>query len=182
MTDKNNIRTWSGVFFSPLDPKPEDIKAEDIAHALSLLCRANGHFRCFYSVCQHCIACYDEACSRGLSREVRLACLLHDASEAFISDITRPVKHNLPEYLIIEKRLQDTIYRRFGIDPDDRDVMDRVTEIDDAMLYHEFLALSGYPLYDSVPEIASQPVLGLRPFEETEKNYLDILHTLTEDK
>ena len=120
---------------------------------------------------QHCLACCDEACARGLSREVRLACLLHDASEAFISDITRPVKHNLPEYLVIEKRLQDTIYRRFGIDPEDAEVM-----------RNEFLALSGYPLYDSVPEIASQPVFGFRPFEETEKSYLEILYKLTEDK
>ena len=182
MTDRNNIRTWSGVFFSPLDPSPENILPQDIAHALSLLCRANGHFRCFYSVGQHCLACYDEACARGLSREVRLACLLHDASEAFISDITRPVKHNLPEYLVIEKRLQDTIYRRFGIDPEDAEVMRNVSAIDDAMLYHEFLALSGYPLYDSVPEIASQPVFGFRPFEETEKSYLEILYKLTEDK
>ena len=149
---------------------------------LSLLCRANGHFRCFNSVGQHCLACCDEACARGLSREVRLACLLHDASEAFISDITRPVKHNLPEYLVIEKRLQDTIYRRFGIDPEDAEVMRNVSAIDDAMLYHEFLALSGYPLYDSVPEIASQPVFGFRPFEETEKSYLEILYKLTEDK
>lgn len=163
MTDRNNIRTWSGVFFSPFDPRPENILPQDIAHALSLLC-------------------CDEACARGLSREVRLACLLHDASEAFISDITRPVKHNLPEYLVIEKRLQDTIYRRFGIDPEDAEVMRNVSAIDDAMLYHEFLALSGYPLYDSVPEIASQPVFGFRPFEETEKSYLEILYKLTEDK
>lgn len=118
----------------------------------------------------------------GFPGRIGLACLLHDASEAFISDITRPVKHNLPEYLVIEKRLQDTIYRRFGIDPEDAEVMRNVSAIDDAMLYHEFLALSGYPLYDSVPEIASQPVFGFRPFEETEKSYLEILYKLTEDK
>ena len=92
------------------------------------------------------------------------------------------MKHNLPEYLVIEKRLQDTIYRRFGIDPEDAEVMRNVSAIDDAMLYHEFLALSGYPLYDSVPDIASQPVFGFRPFEETEKSYLEILYKLTEDK
>lgn len=183
MTDKNLIRTWNGVFFSPLDPHREDILPEDIAHSLSLLCRANGHFRCFYSVGQHCLACEEEARAAGLSREIRLACLLHDASEAYISDITRPVKLGLPEYRVIEKRLQDTIYRRFGIDPDDEKIMREVSRIDDAMLYYEFLALGGCALFDEAPPKQSEPLFGLRPFEETERLYLDRLNDLyTEDK
>ncbi len=178
MTDKRLIRTWSGVFFSPLDPHPEDILPEDIAHALSLLCRANGHFSCFYSVGQHCLACEGEAAAGGLSREVRLACLLHDASEAFISDITRPVKLGLPEYRIIEKRLQDTIYRRFGIDPEDGRIMSEVGRIDDAMLYHEFLALGGCALFDEAPPKLTEPEFCFRPFEEVERQYLETLKSL----
>ncbi|MGN1341456.1 MAG: phosphohydrolase [Oscillospiraceae bacterium] len=178
MTDKSMIRTFSGIFFSPLSPSPEDIAPVDIAHALSLLCRANGHFRSFYSVGQHCLSCEREACAAGLPRETRLACLLHDASEAYISDITRPVKLGLPEYRVIEKRLQDTIYRRFGIDPADDTVMREVARIDDAMLYHEFLTQTGYPLYDSAPEILTTPDFGFVPFEETEKQYMRTLNEL----
>ena len=183
MTDKNLIRTWSGVFFSPLSPAPENIRAEDIAHALSLLCHANGHFSCFYSVGQHCLACEAEAAAAGLPRETRLACLLHDASEAYISDITRPVKLGLPEYRIIEKRLQDTIYRRFGVDPEDDGIMREVSRIDDAMLYHEFLALGSCALFDSAPPKLTEPEFRFVPFEQTEKDYLEKLRSLyTEEK
>lgn len=178
MGDKRFIRTWSGIFFSPLEPLPENILPEDMAHALSMLCRANGHFNSFYSVGQHCLACEQEAAAEGLSREIRLACLLHDGSEAYLSDITRPVKPFLPEYLEIEKRLQDTIYRRFGINPEDSELMREVSRIDDSLLYHEFLALSGFPLCDNAPNICSEPDFSFVPFEKTEKNYLNTLFSL----
>ena len=55
------ITTVSGIHFYPLDPNPDDIDIKDIAHALSLICRANGHFKYFYSVAQHCVACANEA-------------------------------------------------------------------------------------------------------------------------
>ena len=178
MVPENHIYTYSGVSFSPLSPYEKDIRAEDIAHALSYMCRANGHFKSFYSVAQHCLACEEEAMLRGLPREIRLACLLHDASEAFISDITRPVKRQLAEYKVIEKRLQDVIYRRFGLDPEDKEIMSAVSEIDDAMLYHEFLALGGLALYETASEINSAPDFGFVPFEETERRFLDKLNDL----
>ena len=59
------ITTWSGIHFTPLEPKKEEIRAEDIAHALSLMTRANGHFPEFYSVAQHCIHCCEEAGARS---------------------------------------------------------------------------------------------------------------------
>ena len=98
---QDTILTYSKIRFAPLSPREADIKLLDIAHSLSLLCRANGHFPEFFSVAQHCINCEREARARGYSKKVRLACLLHDASEAFISDVTRPVKKNLLEYTAI---------------------------------------------------------------------------------
>ena len=178
MTDKSLIRTYSGIFFSPLKPSPEDICPEDIAHALSLMCRANGHFRCFYSVGQHCLACEAEAHAAGLPRETRLACLIHDASEAYISDITRPVKLGLPEYRVIEKRLQDTIYRRFGINPENEEIMREVSRIDDTMLYYEFLELGGHALFDEAPPKLTAPEFVCVPFEETERQFMTVLHNL----
>lgn len=113
------ITTYTKLSFSPLDPKPEDIRIADIAHALSLMTRANGHFKWFYSVAQHSINCALEARAMGCDRKVQLACLLHDASEAYLSDITRPVKKHLPSYLEIENKLQGTIHQVYGLSPTD---------------------------------------------------------------
>ena len=102
----SEIMTYTKKMFDPLHPNAELIDTEDIAHALSMLCRANGHFKSFYSVAQHSINCMKEAKARGYSERIQLACLLHDASEAYLSDVTRPVKAELPRYKEIEARSQ----------------------------------------------------------------------------
>lgn len=73
------ITTFTGKHFYPMSPDPMAICIEDIAHALSLICRGNGHVHKFWSVAEHCICCAKEAEARGLSARVILACLLHDA-------------------------------------------------------------------------------------------------------
>ena len=83
------ICTFTNVVMYPLNPRKEDFRISDIAHALSLMTRANGHFLHFYSVAQHCLNCSYEAEARGYSRRMQLALLLHDASEAYLSDVTR---------------------------------------------------------------------------------------------
>ena len=130
--------TVTGIHFYPLNPNPKDIDIEDIAHALSLICRANGHFRHFYSVAQHCIACAEEAIERGYSPEVILGCLLHDASEAYLCDVTRPVKKHIPQYLQAEEKLQEVIWKRFiGRELTDAEKK-LIFEIDDDILSMEF--------------------------------------------
>ena len=132
------ITTVTGIHFYPLNPNPKDIDIEDIAHALSLICRANGHFRHFYSVAQHCIACAEEAIERGYSPEVILGCLLHDASEAYLCDVTRPVKKHIPQYLRAEEKLQEVIWKRFiGRELTDAETK-LIFEIDDDILSMEF--------------------------------------------
>ena len=132
------ITTVSGIHFYPLDPNPDDIDIKDIAHALSLICRANGHFKYFYSVAQHCIACANEAIARGYSLEVILGSLLHDASEAYLCDVTRPVKKHIPQYLRAEEKLQDVIWERFiGRKLTDAE-QQQIFEIDDHILSQEF--------------------------------------------
>ena len=66
------ITTVTGKHFDPMDPGNQDFNIVDIAHALSLICRGNGHIRFFYSVAQHSIACAEEAVARGYSPEVIL--------------------------------------------------------------------------------------------------------------
>ncbi|MDP0506844.1 MAG: hypothetical protein Q7K47_06360 [Fusobacterium sp. JB019] len=135
------INTYSGVEFYPLSPKEDEIKIEDIAHALSLVCRGNGHVKYFFSVAQHSINCYLEAKARGYSREIQLGCLLHDASEAYLSDITRPVKKELSEYLAIEKNLQGEIYKKFNVNIGKEEVFSKIKLIDDEILKYEMLNL-----------------------------------------
>lgn len=110
------IQTFTGKQFFPLDPRTDDICIEDIAHALSNLCRYGGHTECFYSVAQHCVLV-----SRAVPFEHALRGLLHDASEAYLIDVPRPIKHavGMEEYRLAEKRLEAVIYERFGLDPVD---------------------------------------------------------------
>lgn len=106
------IQTFSGRQFFPLDPRPEDIFFDDIAHGLSLLCRFGGQCERFYSVAEH---------SYHVSTQVALESakwgLLHDAAEAYIGDMLRPTKRMLPDYRKIEQRIQEAIAIRFGLDP-----------------------------------------------------------------
>lgn len=74
------MTTYSKIHLDPINPEPDLINLEDIAHALSLLCRGNGHLKHFYSVGQHSINCAVKAKERGLSVRIQLASLLSDAS------------------------------------------------------------------------------------------------------
>ena len=176
----SSIKTYTGVMFDPLNPEVEQIDILDIAHALSMLCRANGHFQSFYSVGQHCINCAREAAAQGYSRRVQLACLLHDASEAYLSDVTRPVKQELPRYLEIEKPLQDAIWNKYlgnGIcEEEERQVF----AIDDALLAHEFLQLMDTALFPETPEIKSDPEFSFTGFDTCQQEFLTLFHQLTE--
>lgn len=168
------ITTFSKIHFTPLAPKQEDIRIEDIAHALSLMTRANGHFREFYSVAQHSLDCAEVAQAEGRSAREILACLLHDASEAYLSDITRPVKSSLPEYRRIESVLQDAIYGKYipgGITGREAQIVKR---IDDACLYYEFKHFMGEKLFDTAPQIVRLPDYKVRPFREVEDAFLDM--------
>ena len=155
------IYTGKEVEFYPLDPREEEILIEDIGHALSLICRGNGHTNHFYSVAQHSINCAKEAKVRGYSNRVQLACLLHDGSEAYLSDITRPVKKELKEYLIIEDKLQNAIYKKYGIG-------DLTKEELNLMNFHEIIG------EDLVDNYSLEFVL----MSEVEKEFLELFNEI----
>ena len=173
------ILTYSKTKFYPLEPIKADIKIIDIAHSLSLMTRANGHFEHFYSVAQHCVNCYKEARARGYSERVQLGCLLHDASESYISDLTRPVKKNLSQYFIIEEKLQGTIYEWFGIGDLSEEEQEQVKNVDDAMLYYEFKRLMDVCIFDVAPQISMEHDFSLRDFASVEKEFLSAFNKLT---
>jgi uncharacterized protein len=103
------IGTATGIAFNVIDPKIEDIHLHDIAAALSKLCRYGGHCRRSYSVAEHCVHVAHHA-----PPYLALAALMHDASEAYLTDIPRPIKKAMPEYRAIEDRLMTAIGQRFG--------------------------------------------------------------------
>ena len=104
------MQTFTGRQFYPMDPHPNDVDPEDIAHALSLLCRYNGHVERFYSVAEHCVLM-----SRAVAPEHALWALLHDATEAYIGDMIRPLKVHMPDYRAAEDGVMRAIAARFGI-------------------------------------------------------------------
>lgn len=106
------IETFSGHKFDLFDESDtRSITIIDIAHALSLNCRYNGHCKKFYSVAEHSVHC-----SYLVPEEFAFDALMHDASEAYLSDIPRPFKAHIGNYKEIETRVQKRIARRFGFD------------------------------------------------------------------
>lgn len=109
------IRTFTDREFHFLNFGPEDIYIEDIAHALSNICRYGGHSRKFYSVGEHSIKC----CKRGVDWSSRIWGLLHDAAEAYIGDLPKPFKNllsfNHQEIFQYEDRILKAIAEKFGL-------------------------------------------------------------------
>jgi hypothetical protein len=172
MEDGNNkdrgpcILTRSGQDFYFLDPSPEDIIIDDVAHALSLQCRFNGHCQDFYSVAEHSVWV-----SRYLERtygdkELALCGLLHDAAEAYLGDVVSPLKKLLPEYVRIESNIERCIASRFGlVYPFPKEVY----EADRAALAEEFSSLAPFCEPDKA-EKGMTPKRARKLFMNTFKN------------
>lgn len=105
------IQTHTGGQMYPLDPHPAELNIQDIAHSLAMQCRFNGHTKVFYSVAEHCCHVHDV-----LPANLKLAGLLHDASEAYLCDLPRPIKRSggfAAAYLTAEFALERVIAVRF---------------------------------------------------------------------
>ena len=125
----NWLQTYSGNTFWPLDPIADEVDIFDIAHSLSMQCRFAGHCENFYSVAEHCCWIAD-----SLSPENKLWGLLHDASEAYLVDVPRPVKYSLVGYKEIETNLMKVICEKFGLP---EEMPKEVHEADNLILNNE---------------------------------------------
>lgn len=169
------MQTFTGLVFRPFEPTVEMICVEDIAHALSHLCRFAGHTREFYSVGEHCVRA-----SRAIldpfvlaewpdrevtpveldSRRAARAALIHDAAEAYLVDIPSPIKGHIAGYKELEARLERVICERFGVPVEDLH-HPLVKHVDMAMLATEARDLFGKPPqpWSDLPAPVREPIV-----------------------
>ena len=114
--DPSSIKTFTGRV-NPLNATVESINIEDIAHALSRMCRYNGHCHGFISVARHSLWVSSHLETQGHDEVVQLTGLLHDSAETYLGDLVRPLKHSEfgAEYLKVEATLESVIAEKFGI-------------------------------------------------------------------
>jgi uncharacterized protein len=168
------IQTYSGRRFNPTKPNPDAIVIQDIAHALSMQCRFSGHCQKFYSVAQHSVLV-----SHVCNFDDALWGLMHDASEAYLVDVPRPLKQSglFNAYLEFEDRMQKAICKRFGLPEKEPPSVKRADTI--------LLATEARDLMSPLHPDWKQPVEAL-PFrieswgpEEAKKNFLKRFAELT---
>lgn len=157
MSEKQRMGGWMQTYLGgqiyPLDPHPSELDIQDIAHSLSMQCRFNGHTKRFYSVAEHCCHVSDI-----LPEPLKLAGLLHDASEAYLCDLPRPIKQTegfADIYRQAESALERMIAIRFGFEyPYEQ----AIHEADEKLLWTEAIQLMS-PLHPDWP--VGEQIAGL---------------------
>ena len=172
------ITTYTRKHFDPVHPDKELICIQDIAHALSMICRGNGHVSTFWSVGEHCICCAKEALERGYSSQLALACLLHDASECYMSDVPRPLKQEMETYNAIENHLLQVIYQKFLGRVLSVEEERLLKEIDDDLLWYDLDVLLEEKQAGEPPKLHFKLDYTVRPFQEVEQEYLELFERI----
>ncbi len=147
------LQTSSGRRVHLPTPSVDEVDIKDIAAALSKQCRFNGHCDDFYSVAQHCVMGVLMARHLGMSLQIQREFLLHDATEAYLGDVIRPVKRELPLYQEMEQTFWGVISKKFGL-PEVHS--SEVHDLDNYMLVWEketFLPRS--EVWGGLPDISS---------------------------
>ena len=164
----NYITTYTRKHFDPINPDAELICIEDIAHALPMICRGNGHVSSFWSVGEH------------YSNRLVLAALLHDASECYMSDVPRPLKQNMKKYKEYENHLLDVIYTKFLGFTLNIDEEKLIKEIDNALLWYDLKYLLDEESEEKQPKLHVKVDYTVRSFSEVEKEYLGLFEKYRE--
>jgi hypothetical protein len=125
---ESSIQTYTGQMVDIYNPDPSQFSILDIAHSLSMQCRFNGHITRFYSVAEHSVRAAKLVGDWGRP-ELVLGALMHDASEAYLSDIPRPIKRKFDAYIPLEDELMMAISKKFGFDWPMPDIIKKVDDI-----------------------------------------------------
>lgn len=166
------IQTYTNKKFDLVNPSIDDITIIDIAHALSNLCRFTGHLNAYYSVAQHSVIV-----SKWVSQKNALWGLLHDSAEAYLGDVSRPLKRLLPYYNQLEGNLLGVIAEKFGLKPI---IPKEVKKRDTSLLLREAQLFLGPP-----PEIWRMDeypmVIDITPLppQEAKQEFLERFDKLT---
>lgn len=170
-TNKILIQTFTGKSLDVLNPSADDICIEDIAHALSNTARFGGHLNQFFSVAQHCLI-VEEQCKD----EEKLWALLHDATEAYLSDVVTPLKKSeiFKGYKTIEKQLEKVIFEKYGLYGD---IPKSVDIIDKSSFYIEIANFYDHWPKDKLDQLPNYPVKAMTP-AEAEVAYLKRFYEL----
>lgn len=169
------MQTFTGRKFWPMDPLAEEVFIEDIAHSLAMQCRYAGHCIRFYSVAEHSVLM-----ARYLRRhgaKISLAALLHDASEAYLIDVPRPVKPFLEGYRRAEKAVQREVFIRFGL-PEFIPI--EVHDADERIIADELVNLRPMPWHGKHSDPLGVRIRNWSP-EQAEIEFLATFEALTAD-
>lgn len=136
------FRTFSGKKFNILNPTTDMITPEDIARGLAHKPHYSGFSPMYFSIAEHSLLVCElyDMCNPG-DRKGQLQALLHDASEAYTGDMIKPIKNMLPNFVLIENKIQSTIYSKYDIDPAERkakikEIDNRIQDIEADAFYH----------------------------------------------
>jgi uncharacterized protein len=173
------FQTFTGRIVNPTRLNPDDICDEDIAHALSQICRFAGHTKKFYSVAQHSV--YVSMYSKTPDA---LWGLLHDASEAYLVDVPTPVKssYEMAGYRILEARAMRAIMWHYGlpeVEPASVKYADRLSLVSEARTLVTNCDVDAWCSSVGVPRVELFPVIAWSP-EIAENAFMGCLKTLKE--
>jgi len=179
-TRKGNwMQTFTGRQFWPLDPRPEEICIEDIAHSLSMYCRFGGHCKEFYPVGEHSLFVM-----RLVPEKDKLQALLHDAPEAYLGDVINPLKRMLPEYQRAEHAVWLAVCERFDISPCLSEAVryaDRIAVMTERRDICSPPPASWGPGFEDVPPAVAHVRAGVMPYR-IEDDFLVAFAGLTKNK
>lgn len=163
-----SIQTHSGLYFDFENPQVEQVLIEDVAHALSNICRYNGHCAQFYSVAQHAVLV-----SHLVDEDHEWEAFHHDDGEAYTGDVPTPLKQLLPQFKKIEKRVEKTIAKKFGL-PKKMTHEVKIGDLQALMIEKRCLLTiqNHWAILDGVPEPKIDHIIPLPP-ELAKKLYLD---------
>ena len=182
----NTILTASGMYFDFVNVRPDLISSYDIGYALGNICRFNGHCT-FYSVAEHCVHCCEVAEEMYPDDiELHFAALMHDAAEAYIGDVSKPLKVMLPDFRKIEARVEAAIDEKFGIDTSKQSIVKHIDlcmlKVEKAQLFlNDRAQWTGFAELPDIkctlqfwkPSVASESFLA-KYYDVTERRAIDV--------